>query len=39
VDYSALLADVAKQKIGEKKENLKAKARDELKNGLKGLFK
>ena len=39
VDYSALLADVAKQKIGEKKEDLKAKARDELKNGLKGLFK
>jgi AsmA protein len=39
VDYSALLADAAKQKIGEKKEDLKAKARDELKNGLKGLFK
>jgi AsmA protein len=39
VDYSALLADAAKQKIGEKKEDLKAKARDELKNGLKDLFK
>ena len=39
VDYSALLADVARQKIGEKKEDLKAKARDELQKGLKGLFK
>jgi AsmA protein len=39
VDYSALLADAARQKIGEKKEDLKGKARDELKNGLKGLFK
>ncbi len=39
VDYGALLADVAKQKVGEKKEDLKAKARDELKKGLKGLLK
>jgi AsmA protein len=39
VDYGALLADVAKQKVGEKKEDLKNKARDELKKGLKGLFK
>jgi AsmA protein len=39
VDYSALLADVARQKVGEKKEDLKGKARDELKKGLKGLFK
>jgi len=39
VDYSALLADVAKQKLDEKKDDLKAKARDELKKGLKGLFK
>jgi AsmA protein len=43
VDYGALLVDVAKQKIDEKKEKLKedAKARlqEELKKGLKGLFK
>ena len=47
VDYAALLTDVAKQKIDEKKEELKAKAKDqvktkaqeELKRGLKGLFK
>ena len=39
VDYSALLADVAKQRIDEKKEDLRNKARDELKKGLKGLFK
>jgi AsmA protein len=43
LDYSALLADVAKQKLDEKKEQLredaKAKAREELKKGMKGLFK
>ncbi|MBI4807707.1 MAG: AsmA family protein [Nitrosomonadales bacterium] len=43
VDYAALLKDVAKQKFDEKKEQLKedakAKAREELKRGLKGLFK
>lgn len=47
VDYAALLTDIAKQKIDEKKEELKAKAKDqvktkaqeELKRGLKGLFK
>jgi AsmA protein len=47
VDYAALLTDVAKQKIDEKKEELKAKVkedakakvRNELKKGLKGLFK
>jgi AsmA protein len=39
VDYSALLVDVAMQKLDEKKDDLKAKARDELKKGLKGLFK
>jgi AsmA protein len=43
VDYGALLVDVAKQKIDEKKEKVKedAKARlqEELKKGLKGLFK
>ena len=39
VDYGSLLADVAKQKLDEKKDDLKAKARDELKKSLKGLFK
>lgn len=43
VDYTALLKDVAKQKLDEKKEQLKedakAKAREELKRGLKNLFK
>lgn len=43
VDYGALLADVAKQKIDEKKtqlkEDAKAKVQEELKKGLKGLFK
>lgn len=43
VDYAALLKDVAKQKFDEKKEQLKedakAKAREELKRGLKNLFK
>ncbi|MDO8313389.1 MAG: AsmA family protein [Sideroxyarcus sp.] len=47
VDYAALLTDVAKQKIDEKKEevkakvkeDVKAKAQDELRKGLKGLFK
>jgi AsmA protein len=43
IDYAALLKDVAKQKLDEKKEQLKedakAKAREELKRGLKNLFK
>jgi AsmA protein len=43
IDYSALLADVARQKVDEKKEQFKedakVKARDQLKKGLKGLFK
>lgn len=47
VDYAALLADVAKQKIDDKKEQVKAKLKDdaktkmqdELKKGLKGLFR
>jgi AsmA protein len=43
VDYAALLKDVAKQKLDEKKgqlkEDAKAKAREELKRGLKNLFK
>ncbi|MFZ5524674.1 MAG: AsmA family protein [Pseudomonadota bacterium] len=43
VDYGALLVDVAKQRIDEKKEkakeDAKAKMQEELKKGLKGLFK
>lgn len=43
IDYGALLVDVAKQKLDENKEKVKedAKARlqEELKKGLKGLFK
>jgi AsmA protein len=43
IDYGALLVDVAKQKIDEKKEKVKedakAKLQEELKKGLKGLFK
>jgi len=43
VDYGALLVDVAKQRIDEKKEkakeDAKAKVQEELKKGLKGLFK
>jgi AsmA protein len=46
VDYGAMLADVAKQRLNERKEELKAKAREDarkkleeqLKGGLKGLF-
>ena len=47
VDFGAMLADVAKQKLDAKKEELKDKAKEdakaklqeELKKGLKGLFK
>lgn len=47
VDFGALLADVAKQKLGTKVEEVKAKAtedakakaQEQLKEGLKGLFK
>lgn len=43
IDYTGLLVDVAKQKFDEKKEKVKedakAKLQEELKNGLKGLFK
>lgn len=46
VDYSALIGDLAKQKLDEKKEEVKAKVKedakakvqDELKQGLKGLL-
>ncbi|MGC2047445.1 MAG: AsmA family protein, partial [Gallionella sp.] len=43
VDYGALLVDVAKQRIDEKKEKVKedakAKLQEELKKNLRGLFK
>ncbi|MDH4287026.1 MAG: AsmA family protein, partial [Gallionella sp.] len=43
VDYGAVVADVAKQKAAAKveatKSDLKAKAQEQLKNKLKGLFK
>lgn len=43
IDYGALLVDVAKQKFDQKKEQVKedakAKLQEELKKGLKGLFK
>ena len=43
IDYGALLVDVARQKFDQKKgqvtEDAKAKLQEELKKGLKGLFK
>ena len=43
IDYGALFVDVAKQKLDEKKEKVKedakTKLQEELKKGLKGLFK
>ena len=43
IDYGALLVDVARQKFDQKKEKVKedakAKLQEELKKGLKGLFK
>jgi AsmA protein len=43
IDYGALIVDVARQKFDEKKEkvkeDVKIKLQEELKNGLKGLFK
>lgn len=43
IDYGALLVDVARQKFDQKKEHVKedakAKLQEELKKGLKGLFK
>ncbi len=43
VDFGSLIADVAKQKLeakkGEMKEEAKTKLQEELKKGLKGLFK
>ena len=34
-----MVSDAAKQKIEAKKEEVKAKLQDQLKSGLKGLFK
>lgn len=39
VDYGAIVADIAKQKIDAKKEELKEKLQEQLKGGLKNLFK
>jgi AsmA protein len=43
LDYGAMVADIAKQKVeakvDAKKEEVKAKAQEQLKNKLKGLFK
>lgn len=39
VDYGAIVADIAKQKIDAKKEELKEKLQEQLKDGLKNLFK
>lgn len=39
VDYGAVVADIAKQKIDAKKEELKEQLQEKLKGGLKGLFK
>lgn len=38
VDFAGLARDVAKEKLGEKKEELKGKARERLQQELKGLF-
>jgi AsmA protein len=39
VDYGAIVADIAKQKIDAKKDELKEKLQEQLKGGLKNLFK
>ncbi len=39
IDYGAMVADIAKQKIDAKKEQIKTQVQDQLKNKLKGLFK
>lgn len=38
IDFGGLASDLAKQKLNDKKEELKTKAEDQLKNSLKGLF-
>ncbi|TXT24785.1 MAG: AsmA family protein [Gallionellaceae bacterium] len=39
LDFGAMVSDAAKQKIEAKKEEVKTRLQDELKGGLKGLFK
>ncbi|MEN9869005.1 MAG: hypothetical protein RL748_4595, partial [Pseudomonadota bacterium] len=39
IDMQALVADAAKQKVEEKKEEIKTKATDKLKDAFKGIFK
>jgi AsmA protein len=38
VDFGGLIGDLAKQKIDEKKDEIRSKAQDQIKEGLKGLF-
>ena len=38
IDFSGIVADVAKQKVEEHKEKLKEKVTEQLKDKLKGLF-
>jgi AsmA protein len=39
LDFSAMVSEQAKQKVEEKKEAVKGKARDEVKKGLQGIFR
>lgn len=39
LDFGAMVADAAKQKVEAKKEEVKAKVKDQLQNSLKGLFR
>jgi AsmA protein len=39
LDFGAMVSDAAKQKIEAKKEEVKTKVQDQLKNSLKGLFR
>jgi AsmA protein len=39
LDFGAMVSEVAKQKVEAKKEEVKAKVRDQLQNSLKGLFR
>jgi AsmA protein len=39
LDFGAMVSEVAKQKVEARKEEVKAKVRDQLQNSLKGLFR
>ncbi len=39
IEFGSLVSEAAKQKVEAKKEEIKSKLQDQLKNGLKGLFK